>query len=117
MAVRRRPSSMSTPPSIPGAQLLSGQVTPTQFNSKREIPTAHHSPATMARSNRTRSRSRQRDSRADVWRNWQPSSSLDGRVSSDTDESVANVGNGRYIDNSTALERQGHQSLTSLFVR
>jgi NAD(P)H dehydrogenase (quinone) len=53
--------------------IIVGQVMPTQFNSKRATPTEHHSPATMARLNRTRLRSRQRASREGVSRNWQSS--------------------------------------------
>jgi hypothetical protein len=55
------------------AQSLSGQVTPTQFNSKRGTVTEHHTRATMARLNQTRVRSRQRAFKANVSLNRQPS--------------------------------------------
>jgi len=56
------------------AQSLFGQVTPTQFNSKRGTLTEHHTRATMARLSQTRLLSRQRASKASVSLNWQPSS-------------------------------------------
>ena len=61
---RRRPSLTSTPPSTIGARSSSGRATLTPSSSSPAIRTARHSRATMARSSRTRWRSRRRDFRA-----------------------------------------------------
>jgi NADPH-dependent FMN reductase len=65
-AARKRQSSTSTPPFMTGAQLLLGQVTPTQCSSKRSTHMERRSPATMAPLNRTRPHWHQHDSKVGV---------------------------------------------------
>src|SRR5262250_2914906 len=67
-----------------------GYADPIQF--KGAIPTERRSPATTAPLNQTRPLSRQRDSKVGVWRNWQHSSSLDGRSNEESEmQRVKNI--------------------------